>query len=458
MRKYAYPAAVIAATGAVQRVGSHAYDVVSGMARGAHRNGRKHSRDFNRVSPPPYGGPPRKKVQMSQGPNGGGGVYGVVPGSSRAIGAKSVRSNNTGNIGSALRGKKIRKTRARKFSKRGLLFQKKVGGATSSDNTLYLGHCSAPMNVVVNQAWMTAVKELMLRAGCDVSSVDSVLPYTVIGDTIIVQYTQREGSTLSSTTFTFGAAETLQTVSSWMTSIARPWGAESGSDSDQYTFHSFKFIPAGGARATDPLNGALIMLKDMTVKLDCKSNFKMQNRTIGTSLNVEADDVDNVPLFGDMYEGRGNGAIYIKPAGAAGAVPTFVCDIDNGTLKLEPGASYNAPAFLPDATQFVGVSKAAGFNLLPGQIRNSTLSTLVSMKFNDLFLATHPKGAGLSYNIRKKMGQFRFFAIQKKIHYAAADTEIQTVYELEMNIASTVSFRRQYQSTTYFVQVLDQNI
>lgn len=37
-----------------------------------------------------------------------------------------------------------------------------------------------------------------------------------------------------------------------------------------------------------------------------KSSLKIQNRTVNTDANNEADDVDNVPLYGKQFEGSGN--------------------------------------------------------------------------------------------------------------------------------------------------------
>jgi len=352
-----------------------------------------------------------------------------------------------------------RKTKKRKISKRGVLFKQKIGGATSSANTLYLGHNTAPVDVLIEQSWVALAKELMLHAQADISEIDGIIPVKV-GDTITVVFQAHEGSVSDEDTLVMSGSETIRVIATWLNAAGRPWNNEATSTSDQVVFHSIQYSCGITDGARNFLTPAFLHLKWAKIQLSGSSTMKMQNRTVNVADDAEAnaEDVDNVPLFCQVYEGHGSGMIYIKKPAFAGAAPIFTANGNTGVIGLEDGSSNNAPEFLPDPTQFDKVTKTSNFDYHPGEIRVSKLSWSRNMLFSTFFQMTHPHGAGVTYSVRKPIGEFRVFGFEKKIHFAASDTPLQSVYECEYDLATKFTFGRSYQSTTVFRELYDQNI
>jgi len=192
------------------------------------------------------------------------------------------------------------------------------------------------------------------------------------------------------------------------------------------------------------------MLKHCKVEFVAKSALKIQNRTVNTVGDTEADEVDNVPLAGIGYEGTGTGTIYIRKATTSGAQPTFVGSNNLGMILLKPGATHNAPTEPPNPENFDKVSRESKIKIEPGEIKTSVLKWHKKMSFNDFWAVTHPHGAGSTFITRRKIGSFRFFGIEKMIHFATADTSIQTVYEHQYDLGTVVSYSRSTQSVKYF--------
>lgn len=372
---------------------------------------------------------------------------------SRGAGLSGAMRSNQGLLGSNARvstHKLKRKTKQRVLSKRGILFKQKVGGTTNSANTTFLGHATAPFQVLLDNMYLALAKELMLQAKADVGECIAPLFFTPF-DIITVIYQEREGAPASTETMTLGATDSVKTIADWMGSASRPWGDEASSVVDQIIWHSIRYIPL----MTGDLQNLLycpahLSLKMARVSFSGSSTMKMQNRTVNDAEDNEADDVDNVPLYCVTYEGPGTGVTYIKPPVAGSPAPAFVANADTGVIGTEDGTVATCPSFLPDPTQFNKVTKTAKFDYEPGQIRVSKLTWNRSVGWNAAQQLLHPHGAGVSFTVMKPLGRYRMFGFEKKIHFAEVDTNIESVYEVEYDLAVGMKFGRTYQSTTVF--------
>jgi len=371
-----------------------------------------------------------------------------------------IRRRGSRNAGPARSGgfistRKVKKTKLRKLSKRGVDYTMEVGGATSATDAMYIGHITAPVEVLIQNGVRAMFKDMFLKAQYDVSDVTAVIGFTAT-DSLVVNFTEREGVPMSLITLNLTPLDSINSITTWFTASARPWGTETTSVSDQILFHSIQFRV--GDVANTIASPVLVMLKHCKVHFAAKSALKMQNRTVNTVGDDDVDEVDNVPLSGMCYEGHGTGAVYIRKSTTGGTQPTFVGSNNQGMILLKPGASYNAPEEPPNPSNFDKIKKEAKVKLEPGEIKTSVLKWEKSMSFNNFWQATHPHGVGLTTVVRKPLGEFRFFGMEKMIHFAAADTAIQTVYEHQYDLGSTVSYSRAIQSVKYFQAFRDVNL
>lgn len=370
-----------------------------------------------------------------------------------ARGKRRIRGNAAG----FLTTRKVKKTALRKFSKRGVDYSLEVGGSTTATDCMYIGHSSAPIERVIENGLRAVFKDMMLKAQFDVSDITAPIGLTVL-DTIQVLYQDREGGALQTVAKAAVVADTILSLTAWFIDSTRPWSNENNSTSDQYVFHSIALLL--GDTASTIASPVLLMMKHCRLKYDSKSALKMQNRTVSNTANNEADDVDNVPLSGRSYEGKGTGTLYIRKPTAAGAQPTFVASAQTGMILLKPGASYNAPLEPPLPGNFEKVTREGKVQLNPGEIKTSKLSWSGGMSFNDMWQITHPHGAGTTTIVRRKIGTFRFFAIEKMIHFTSgvAELGIQTVYEHQYDMGCVASYSRSVQSVKYFQAIRDVNL
>lgn len=363
-------------------------------------------------------------------------------------------------IGSNLKTRVVKRTRGRRIGLKGLMFEKKTGGTTDTQEELFLGHSTCPLRIVVNHMWRTLVKQIITRAQGDVVDTDTALDDVLsVGDRLFVFFQYSEGQPLTAEVLFLTPADTVNSIALWFGAPARPW---SGTDAqvNQMIFYAIKYQPAPGA--TLIATPVFLHMKMARVSWDASSLLKFQNRTVDVAAAGETEnqitDVDSIPLYAQIYEGKGTGATYIDRPPIAGAVPVFCANGDTGLIGAAPGVSYNAPTFLPDPAQFEKVSKSGSTDMLPGQIRSSFLKFKGSMLFSDFFLATHPNGAAVTNKFRSKLGSFRFFGVQKKIHFATSDTNMKSVYELDYKLSMNMSFGRKNVSTTVYQELFDQNI
>jgi len=400
-----------------------------------------------------------------------GGAFGRASSSKRS-GARASRSRGkvsfgnsqglTGSNAKVFTSRLVRKTKQRKISKRGILFKQKVGGTTNSANTTFLGHATAPYQVLLENMYLALAKELMLHAKADVGDVTEVLPLTSF-DSIVVLYQPREAAVASIETMVLAPTDTIKSIGLWLADNSRPWGdeASNGPTSDQFIWHSIRYVPSASGLAQNlNLCPSFLSLKMAKISFSGSSTLKMQNRTVNlvSEEDAEADDVDNVPLLCVAYEGPGTGVTYIKPPSVGVANPSFVANADTGVIGTEDGTATGSPSFLPDPTQFNKVTKTSKFDYEPGQIRVSKLSWSRNIGWNQAHQMLHPHGTGVTFTVMKPLGAYRMFGFEKKIHFAETDTNIQSVYEVEYDLAVGLKFGRTYQSTTVFKTQYDTNL
>jgi len=183
-------------------------------------------------------------------------------------------------------------------------------------------------------------------------------------------------------------------------------------------------------------------LKRATVSMISKSALKLQNRSINATGNDEADDVDNVPLYGKSYDGPGNYFIvqetYYNPPVTVES--NFQAA---GFIATSPLAE---PPFL---TQMQHAKKSGKAHLDPGQIKTSVLNYSFTMDVNRL-LNTVGR-TDITSNICN-IGKYRAFILEKMLQASpTTDTNpIRVAYETDIKVG-TIFTAPKLQPTTMVV-------
>jgi hypothetical protein len=362
--------------------------------------------------------------------------------------------------GTVSRVPRVRKSKSRRIGKNGINFTMEVGGQTSSQQAAYIGHVTAPIQQIINYGAMSVIKQLFHKAQFDVSGPQTALGSNV-NDSFVVFYQSQEEAFLQSATYNLDPGDTLATITTWFTAGVRPWGVETTSISDQYTIYSFKYIPVD--TATSSFTPAYILLRDVKIQFAAKSALKIQNRTVTVVADIEADDVDNVPLSGKIYQGPGTGMTLIRKPSTTLQNATFMADNRYGTILQEYDAQVTptvsgVPVEPPEDYQVTKVTHSSGVTFNPGLVKTSILRWSKTMSFNTFWQNTHPHGFGVTFKIRKSMGNFRIFGMEKMIHFSSTDSAIQTVYEHNYELSTNAVIRPRPISLKAFEAFRDQNL
>jgi len=197
-----------------------------------------------------------------------------------------------------------------------------------------------------------------------------------------------------------------------------------------------------------PLNGTVqkVDLQDGKITFYSKSALKVQNRSVALAADNEADDVNNVPIYGKLYHGIGNGALQrsidnIKFVNG----PALA---NNVAVAGDAFANFSEP---PDASEFTHVTKFMKAYFNPGQIKTSVLSFKTNINVSLFFNTMIQYYTGNSTEQYLKIGIFRMFGLERVIaKLAGEDTPAMKIaYEIDFKIWGTLRPHKQTYTTPY---------
>jgi len=275
------------------------------------------------------------------------GLFGV-----RRFGAYQSKSS-----GFFKRGKKMKRfKKVKRALNKGVVFVQEKGGSLQSLYCRYIGHATHPRETVMRIIWYAIIKRLLIRVGYQVEQSGTAIGGLAAGETISVTYKVNPTSTIASQTFTAGATSTLDQIAGYMyTNIPVTNNLE---------LIGCNYNPSG----TSLFGRHLMNLQNIKIKVDIKSTLKIQNRS-ANSLGSESDEVDNVPLYGRSYYGKGNGST-VSNTLLIGA-QTLYADDYSALIALDGAVDMREPILPPQAIMATRAGKA---HLDPGQIKTSVLT------------------------------------------------------------------------------------
>jgi hypothetical protein len=326
-----------------------------------------------------------------------------------------------------------------KKQKYGVSLNKETGKIYTAAECIFVGHSTCPAQTVREMMWRAIIKRLAIQAGrYDITDLSATLPSGTICE--VKWHNDGINTPEQNAGYTFGASNSLEDLADWCSSQFRPFN----DGENEQRFWKFIRLRPSAVYNPDGIQEARINLYKCILHFDIKSSFKLQNRSINSATwsNEEADNVDNVPLYGKSYEGRGSGAI-IKNANKTGLlgadIPNFMADYQHG--YIEGGATINNLREPPYASDFMYVRKSGKVRMEPGAIKTSTLSSGGRTTFTELQQALgqtesvlYPGNVPEASKTIQRLGVYRFFGLEKMIDAQASfPMTIATEHNLRMN-------------------------
>lgn len=347
-----------------------------------------------------------------------------------------------GFVKSRKRVSKLRLSKKGKVARGGIEVVREVGGTVTGTNCVYIGHITRPVEQVLRAMWAAVVKELLTHAGVDVVEWETVIPmnadmylevsYQLKGDGALFQ-SKPFYRTAGSHTFSEIVLAFLSPTGNLPGTTTCPWMVSSNESRD-FAFQSIAFV-IGGA-ATNALKPAKLNMNQLMTNWVIKSTLKMQNRTVTTAEDNEVTDVDNVPLNGKSYMGKGTGASYDKKDA------NFCCYGDSTNGVITPGTStITSTQEPPEPWHFAKVFKYGKVRFDPGVMKTSSITDTTSYSFDRLMNMIVPWSTNYNYPVRN-LGQYRFVALERMIHNESSTT-LAVAFEHNLNMICKAKFKRQ---------------
>lgn len=301
-----------------------------------------------------------------------------------------------------------------------------VGSNITALYNMYIGHCSQPVNMLKDLIWTSIAKLMVEKMGGQVTS--STAPVTILsaGSIFTITYRTSPASGVFATTSYSIPALTTGTISSLGTGLKNAWeSVPPDNECMLFAIHTDSTV-----------NPVRIELGDALIKVWAKSSLKIQNRSYGSG-GDEADDVDNVPLYGKSYEFQGNGAIFKGSSTSASDGPYTPMFPDNTSggyyLPITTNSDLSEP---PSPNSFIGCRKFGKCRLEPGNIKTSVLYDSYTIGLQKLIGAVGTQSVNPTKNL---VGKFRLFSLEKIIETANPPViPIRTAYEINNRMSVEV--------------------
>lgn len=319
--------------------------------------------------------------------------------------------------------------------------------SSSAGNTVAVGHCNMPTQLAHKVFWRAIVKKLLISMKMDVSDFEAVLQQLYTGDRFRVTYRVSADSAVGSTDYTLlgtsggVTTDTPESVSSAFLSLF-----SASADLQDLEFTQFEYIPFSSLTVIKVnMAGCIIDLRNATFTFFAKSSLKVQNRSV-SSTNTDDNAVDNVPLYGKTYGGRGSGTSSItRDSAYSVASYGFWCDDTTGTLAKVPTEKWFQE--VPQPNHFRHVSYSGKIHLDPGHIKTSVLDGKVTISLNKVYklLFNQPSGSTRAHE-KAVLGKFRFMMLEKMINSVGgtAANSIKLAFENNIRAGGYITTKRSY--------------
>jgi len=345
----------------------------------------------------------------------------------RRAGGRRIQSRSGGRFSRPSRRRPIarRQRRLGNFQNRGVLETSELGISTGAGFTdaFYIGHATWVQKKLRGQVLRVILKMVMAKMSLTIQNFSDLMQFSglKIGDTITLFYKVSQGDAAGEvfSTHTVAAGEAWETVvQTWSTSLG---------EATPETF--FTSVGVDGAN-----NCCVLNLIYGLIHVNIKSSLKLQNVTV-SPLGDEEDNVDNIPIYGKSYYGKGTGTT----SNRSHSTETTLVANDNTGLIHKIGTVASGLSEMPPPAYFVKCHASAKAKIDPGHIKTSVLSTVRTFKLVDMmkYLYTGQPDTKDIFPV----GDFAFFGFEHMIKSTAADPAIKIKGEINYRVAMSYSSR-----------------
>lgn len=313
-------------------------------------------------------------------------------------------------------------------------------------NTVAVGHCNMPPELAHRVFWRAMIKKLLVNMKMDVTNFELAIAKCYTGDVVRIYYKTHADS--SNTEIDYALAGPAGGLTTDTPELVTGWFHNAflnGSINFQdVEFYAIEYRPT-------MVTGRILMtavnvdLRNAYFVFFGKSTLKVQNRSV-TSGNTDEDAVDNVPLYGKTYGGKGSGTSGItNDAVFLTAAYGFWCDSSTGTMAKVPTEKWYQEVVQPN--HFKQVTYSGKIHLDPGHIKTSVLDGKIKVSLNKVYkiLFNQPNASARSHE-KAMVGSFRFMLLEKMINSVSglADNGIKMAYEHNIRVGGYIVTKRSY--------------
>lgn len=311
----------------------------------------------------------------------------------------------------------------------------------SSPDLQVVGHATTPSNSVKYVLFKMLIVKMMQKQHILVEQFNEDL--FPVGSIWTVEYQIRPETPPSSVPFTMvGGAGNLspQALLNWLMDPLREWNVGVSFANDLF-LTSFSYSPpVGYDRIAPPFTQ--LFLNNMYVNLHCKSDMKIQNQTVKDATDTNAEDIDNVPLYGKCMDYKGTALVNRNPllGSVLGA---------NSTTGLSDGFAIDFGSEPPLPSQFTNVRRVGKVHLAPGELKTSVIQTKMRGSFSyllNLFASYQPL-----VTTRRRVGYSRAFFIEKMVNSSAQNIRLQV--EINLRITANAKYVEQFPFVQQLIKI-----
>lgn len=299
------------------------------------------------------------------------------------------------------------------------------GLSTTLNQCYYIGHGTMPQEEVAEGISYAIIKRLLYRLNKLKSDWNETLDFPAGAIVQIIWKPDYQNPGTLADTLTTGAV-TANALAAALRNFICYTLFNTGADPDfignQGRLMRIIYTPAAGYTET-------LLLENSKIRFTVKSTMKIQNRTRDSDGGESTDVVDNAPLYGKSYTGKGTGTSF------AGAVNNPDLVIDSAYGLIDQQAATNSTFEPPIGKLFQDVKTVGKAHLDPGEIKTSVLNSSGTMFLNTILHMIGSADINSAKKYKSKFGAFRFFALEKMIDAIGTDLakRIDIAYEHNLN-------------------------
>jgi len=337
---------------------------------------------------------------------------------------------------------KINAAKRRKVVSKGVYRTREYGGIMAPAGEMAtIGHATNAYVFMVEAFTIALVK--MIFNALKVSLVDvrrlMVSEYGFqSGDEIRLDVQTAPGETLSPLQVGISPTSTPLSCALGLQALLQ----NSSNANSELIFTRLWFSPNPAAGSVPAHDRIMINLIGARFHWDVKSSLKLQNRSTNVLTDNEAVDVNNCPLYGKSYMGKGTGSRYVTPYGSSNTMdtPPTIATTYGLIQKGSFATSADGISEPPLGEMFTDAKRTGKVLINPGDIKTSVLTHRSSCTLDELWrqllISYNPTSAAYKY---RRLGVFRFMCLEKMINASAGEAGIEIAYEMNIRYGGYVT-------------------